>query len=123
MKNKTADSKMFNLSIELLALSCFESEEDQELFKLYPPISEPTKRSQRADDRGYGAEVQTAVTLILDWTLNVAKSVPDGIAEDAIKFWLYMEIYKRIKNKEFDNKPLSEKLLSRIREFIEKQIK
>jgi hypothetical protein len=108
-------------AIELVALSCLDSADDQALFKLYPPVPRAALSNQRQDEHGYGADLQAAITSVLDWILSLARSVPDGIAQDAVKFWLYTEVYKRISATESESK--LKPLIERIKAYIEKQIK
>jgi hypothetical protein len=121
MSSKASQESIQKAVVELVAFSCFDAPEDQELFILHPPILASRSIGKRQDERGYGLDVQAIIADIVQWMLEIGKSVPEDILQDGIKFWLYLEIYKRISHENEDSS--KSRFLKKIQTYLEKQIK
>jgi hypothetical protein len=115
------DSPQQELILSLIANSCFESDFDRELFRTSFGKTAAGTATLRHDESGYGGDFQGGLQAVFDWLLSVAKEVPQGLAGDAIKFWLYCEVLKRLPDAKLGSK--AAELAKKLRAYLEKQVK
>ena len=106
---------------DLLAESCFDTKFDRDLFQAWFGKPSSSNVTLRHDESGYGGDFQGGLNALADWLLGVLKDLPQGLAGDAVKFWLYYEALKRLPDAKLGNK--ADELVKKLRAYLEKQVK
>ena len=109
-----------NIIFNIVAESCFETEEDRALFLKSYSNKLDESYSLRHDGRGYGGELLSGIHGVVSWLMEIITNIPHDIAGDALKFWVYSKILDNLPNSKVKE---ADKIIKKIREYLGKQVK